>query len=99
MNGAPLEPQHGFPLRLAVPGWYGMASLKWLRSIEVVYRPFEGYQETAAYRYSSSRSERGTPVSLMRVRSLLIPPGTPEFLTRTRTVHRRNHEITGCAWS
>ena len=44
MNGADLEPQHGYPLRLVVPGWYGMASVKWLRSIEVVRTPFEGYQ-------------------------------------------------------
>jgi DMSO/TMAO reductase YedYZ molybdopterin-dependent catalytic subunit len=31
MNGAPLPPQHGYPLRLVVPGWYGMAHVKWLR--------------------------------------------------------------------
>ena len=43
MNGADLEPQHGYPLRLVVPGWYGMPSVKWLRSIEVVRAPFEGY--------------------------------------------------------
>jgi DMSO/TMAO reductase YedYZ molybdopterin-dependent catalytic subunit len=36
MNGATLEPQHGYPLRLIVPGWYGMASVKWLRSIEAI---------------------------------------------------------------
>ena len=36
MNGAPLEPQHGFPLRLIVPGWYGMAHVKWLRAIEAI---------------------------------------------------------------
>ena len=33
MNGQPLPPQHGFPLRLVVPGWYGMASVKWLERI------------------------------------------------------------------
>ncbi|HKZ20228.1 MAG TPA: molybdopterin-dependent oxidoreductase, partial [Acidimicrobiia bacterium] len=36
MNGRPLEPQHGFPLRLVVPGWYGMTSVKWLSAIEAV---------------------------------------------------------------
>ena len=45
MNGRPLEPQHGFPLRLLVPGWYGMTSVKWLDSIEAVTEPFEGYQQ------------------------------------------------------
>ena len=36
MNGAPLLPQHGYPLRLIVPGWYGMASVKWLARIEAL---------------------------------------------------------------
>src|SRR4029077_17189044 len=43
MNGAALEPQHGFPLRLIVPGWYGMAQVKWLRSIEAITEAFDGY--------------------------------------------------------
>ena len=34
INGGPLPPQHGYPLRLLVPGWYGMTSVKWLTSIE-----------------------------------------------------------------
>src|SRR5207245_1052068 len=42
LNGAPLPRQHGFPLRLVVPGWYGMASVKWLARIEISERPFEG---------------------------------------------------------
>src|SRR5919198_187178 len=99
MNGAALEPQHGFPLRLIVPGWYGMTSVKWLRSMEVIAEPFEGYQNVVAYRYSATRTERGTPVTLMRVRSLLAPPGIPDFLTRVRVVSRGSHEITGRAWS
>ena len=44
MNGRPLEPQHGFPLRLIVPGWYGMTSVKWLAHIEAIRGQFEGYQ-------------------------------------------------------
>ena len=42
MNGEPLPPQHGFPLRLLVPGWYGMTSVKWLAAIEVVARALPG---------------------------------------------------------
>jgi len=91
MNGADLEPQHGFPLRLIVPGWYGMASVKWLRWIEVVANPFEGHQQMVAYRYSAARAERGTPVTLMRVRSLLIPPGTPDFLPMSHGGARSRH--------
>src|SRR5262249_8092947 len=43
MNGEPLEPDHGYPLRLFVPGWYGVASVKWLQRIEVLDRPVKGY--------------------------------------------------------
>src|SRR5450830_422016 len=48
MNGRPLEPQHGAPLRLLVPGWYGMTSVKWLTRIEAVTEPFDGYQPAGA---------------------------------------------------
>jgi DMSO/TMAO reductase YedYZ molybdopterin-dependent catalytic subunit len=99
MNGRPLEPQHGYPVRLVVPSWYGMTHVKWLRAIDLATEPFEGYQNAVAYRYSPSRAEPGEPVSLMRVRSLLIPPGFPDFLTRTRIVRRGSVELAGRAWS
>jgi len=99
MNDAPLEPQHGAPLRLVVPGWYGMAHVKWLRSIEALAEPFSGYQQVRAYRYSMTREEPGEPVTLMRVRSLMIPPGIPEFMTRTRVVRHGRVELRGRAWS
>jgi DMSO/TMAO reductase YedYZ molybdopterin-dependent catalytic subunit len=99
MNGAPLEPQHGYPVRVIVPGWYGMAHVKWLRAITALRAPFGGYQQAVAYRYSQTRTEPGTPVTLMRVRSLLIPPGIPDFLTRVRVVQRGSVELRGRAWS
>jgi DMSO/TMAO reductase YedYZ molybdopterin-dependent catalytic subunit len=43
MNGEALPHRHGHPLRLIVPGWYGVASVKWLTEIEVIDRPFCGY--------------------------------------------------------
>jgi len=98
MNGAPLEPQHGYPLRLIVPGWYGMTHVKWLRSIEAIDYEFKGYQHTA-YKYSQSRTLPGEQVSLIRVRSLMIPPGIPDFLTRTRAVQRGTVRLQGRAWS
>ena len=58
MNGQPLPPSHGFPLRLIVPDWYGMASVKWLRSITAIAEPFEGVQQTLLYRYRSSDEAR-----------------------------------------
>ncbi len=42
LNGTPLSPEHGFPLRLIVPGWYGMTQIKWLNRIEVLDRRYEG---------------------------------------------------------
>jgi DMSO/TMAO reductase YedYZ molybdopterin-dependent catalytic subunit len=99
MNGAPLEPQHGYPVRLVAPGWYGMAHVKWLSAITALCEPFDGYQQAIAYRYSDARDAPGEPVTVMRVRSLLIPPGIPDFLTRTRLVECGEVELTGRAWS
>ncbi|AUZ36270.1 sulfite oxidase [Arthrobacter sp. PGP41] len=99
MNGSELPPQHGYPLRLVVPGWYGMASVKWLESIEVVTAPFRGYQQEVAYRYQDSADDAGTPVSRIRVRSLMVPPGIPDFFTRTRLLKPGPVLLQGRAWS
>ena len=99
MNGEPLQPQHGYPLRLLVPGWYGMASVKWLGRIEVIGQPFDGYQFAHAYRYSQNADDPGEPVTLIRPRALMIPPGIPDFLTRTRLVERGPVTLTGRAWA
>jgi DMSO/TMAO reductase YedYZ molybdopterin-dependent catalytic subunit len=40
MNGEPLPPEHGFPVRLIAPGWYGVANVKWLTRIEVLDQRF-----------------------------------------------------------
>ncbi len=61
MNGGPLPPQHGFPLRLVVPGWYGMANVKWLTRIALLEEPFEGYQNAVAYRMYDADGEPGEP--------------------------------------
>jgi DMSO/TMAO reductase YedYZ molybdopterin-dependent catalytic subunit len=49
MNGAPLPPEHGFPLRIFIPGKYGMKQPKWLTEIELVDRPFTGYWEARGW--------------------------------------------------
>ncbi|WP_433526915.1 sulfite oxidase [Nocardia pseudovaccinii] len=98
MNGAPLPPQHGFPLRLLVPGWYGMTSVKWLRNIEVVDRPFTGLQQAVAYHYQRDVDDPGVPVSRIKVRALMIPPGLPDFPSRRRTVDAGAVLLRGRAW-
>jgi DMSO/TMAO reductase YedYZ molybdopterin-dependent catalytic subunit len=99
MNGAPLLPQHGFPLRLLVPGWYGMTNVKWLTAITVINEPFDGYQHTAAYRYRDNEEDEGTPVTRMVPRALMVPPGIPDFNTRERTVPPGLCLLFGRAWS
>ncbi|HXG36370.1 MAG TPA: sulfite oxidase [Dehalococcoidia bacterium] len=99
MNGEELQPQHGYPLRLIVPGWYGMTSVKWLHSIEAVSQPFVGYQMVEAYRYTQSADDPGEPVSLMKVRALMVPPGIPDFVTRVRLVEAGDVTLTGRAWA
>jgi DMSO/TMAO reductase YedYZ molybdopterin-dependent catalytic subunit len=99
MNGAPLPPQHGFPLRLVVPGWYGMTNVKWLSRIDFLDEPFSGYQQSWSYRVRQSEDEVGEPLQRMHPRSLLVPPGIPEFLTRERTVPAGEVLVEGRAWS
>jgi sulfane dehydrogenase subunit SoxC len=97
-NGAPLPPQHGFPLRLLVPGWYGMASVKWLCSIEVVDAPFDGFQ-MQAYRLRQASGEPGQALTRIDPRALLVPPGSPDFMSRRRFLRAGTVLLEGRAWS
>jgi sulfane dehydrogenase subunit SoxC len=99
INGEPLPPQHGFPLRLIVPGWYGMTHVKWLRSITVLNHPFEGFQQAVAYHYRQSTNESGVPVTRILPRALMVPPGVPDFMSRTRFVEPSVQVVEGRAWS
>ena len=99
MNDEPLPPQHGYPLRLVVPGWYGMTSVKWLERITLLDAPFTGYQQARGYRLRQTPEEQGEPVSRMLPRSLMIPPGIPDFATRARTLEAGMCILRGRAWS
>jgi DMSO/TMAO reductase YedYZ molybdopterin-dependent catalytic subunit len=99
MNGAALPPQHGFPLRLVVPGWYGMQNVKWLTRITVLEEPYEGFQNSVAYRMYGADGEPGEPVTRMLPRSLMVPPGIPDFMTRARHVKPGSVTLSGRAWS
>ena len=98
-NGEPLPPQHGFPLRLVVPGWYGMTSVKWVQRITVVAEPFEGYQMVTGYRLRRDEDDPGTPVTRIEPRSLMVPPGIPDFMTRRRFLSPGPVRLEGRAWS
>ena len=99
MNGEPLQPQHGFPLRLLVPGWYGMASVKWLDEIRVSEVPFKGSMQEE-YKYRQDARDPGVPVELIRVRTLMIPPGIPKnFSSGKRLVEAGPVRLAGKAWA
>ncbi|HSR41843.1 MAG TPA: sulfite oxidase, partial [Longimicrobiales bacterium] len=95
MDGEPLRTEHGAPLRLVVPGWYAMASVKWLVRVEAVTEPFVGPYQALRYVYVG---ERGTPhrlpVTRMRVRSLVARPADGEVLGLGEQVR-----VAGSAWS
>src|SRR5262249_19497492 len=82
MNGELREPIHGFPLRLLVPGWYGVASVKWLSGIEVVDKPFKGYFQTVKYtvQRQSGRGQETVVVGPMQVKAEIVRPHAGEIL-------------------
>lgn len=97
MNGEELTPAHGFPLRAVVPGWYGMASIKWLKRIVVTDQPFQGYFQTFNYTIWS-RPEHGlatlVPVTELDVKSQIARPVAHETIAAGRTCR-----IFGAAWA
>ena len=88
MNGQPLPANHGFPLRAIVPGWYAVAGVKWLNDIEVTDKPFDGYYQVERYVFDGH-----TPVTLVRVRSLITEP------EEGANVEIGDLTIEGLAWS
>jgi DMSO/TMAO reductase YedYZ molybdopterin-dependent catalytic subunit len=95
MNGEPLPIEHGYPLRLIVPGWYAMASVKWLTEILPIDRPFAGYYQADKYWYEWQRDARivREPVTLQQVRALITEPAADQEARRGELA------IRGVAWS
>jgi DMSO/TMAO reductase YedYZ molybdopterin-dependent catalytic subunit len=94
MNGEPLTRAHGYPLRLLVPQWYAVSSVKWLTEIRVLTEPFSGHFQTERYVYIDDPiAASHEPVREMRVRALIATPEDGAVLHGTRQVVR------GIAWS
>jgi len=94
MNDQPLTAEHGFPLRLVVPGWYGMASVKWLARVSLLPGPFRGYFQQERYVYVQERgTPDNTPVTRMRVRAIMARPAQGARLKLGPV------EVAGTAWS
>ncbi|MBA3831999.1 MAG: sulfite oxidase [Chthoniobacterales bacterium] len=96
MNGQPLPASHGFPLRAIVPGWYGVASVKWLQRIIVVERPFNGYYETVDYAFweGGAAGSRLVPITEMQVKAVIARPGSNEAIAAGET-----YRVSGAAWT
>lgn len=94
MNGEPLSPAHGHPLRLVVPGWYAVASVKWLVRIEARSRPFSGHYQSERYVYAGDPEvPEGEPVTRIRPRAAIARPADGARLAAGPT------EVAGTAWS
>jgi DMSO/TMAO reductase YedYZ molybdopterin-dependent catalytic subunit len=95
MNGEALPLQHGYPVRLIVPEWYAVASVKWLTGIDLTGHPFLGYYQAEKYQYerlADGQIDR-EPVTLQRVRSVIIEPRSDQIVAPGEAV------IRGVAWS
>jgi sulfane dehydrogenase subunit SoxC len=76
-----------------------MTNVKWLTRITVLEEPFTGFQNAVGYRIYDADGTPGEPVTRMLPRSLMVPPGVPEFMTRERHVEPGLVSLTGRAWS
>src|SRR5947208_5372909 len=96
MNGQPLTAAHGFPLRAIVPGWYAMASVKWLHRIIVTDKPFHGYYQTLDYAFWKRRGDLAelVPLSTMQTKAEIARPAKGESVPANSTVR-----IHGAAWT
>jgi DMSO/TMAO reductase YedYZ molybdopterin-dependent catalytic subunit len=96
MNGAALLPEHGFPVRAIVPGWYAVASIKWLRRIIVAREPFNGYYQTLDYAYwrREGNTARLTPLSELQVKAQIARPRHGEIVQANATI-----AVHGAAWT
>ena len=94
MNGKALPVSHGYPVRLIVPGWYGMASVKWLDEVSLISEPFEGRFQSSSYVYSRREGTPSIPVTRMRVKSLITAPSREAEVKCLSLV-----VVSGLAWS
>jgi DMSO/TMAO reductase YedYZ molybdopterin-dependent catalytic subunit len=96
MNGVDLPPSHGFPLRAIVPGWYGVASIKWLKRLVITDRPFNGFFQSFDYSYFQVTGglPRVVPITELQVKSQIARPTTGEAIKPDF-----DYRIHGAAWT
>ena len=96
MNDVDLPPEHGFPVRAIVPGWYAVASIKWLQRIIVTDKPFAGYYQTLDYAFWKRRGEIAelVPLSEMQIKAEIARPIEGEVVPANSNVR-----VHGAAWT
>jgi DMSO/TMAO reductase YedYZ molybdopterin-dependent catalytic subunit len=96
MNGEKLSVTHGFPLRAIVPGWYAMASVKWLRRIIVTDKPFNGFYQSLDYTYWDRSGPLPTlaPLAEQQTKAEIAQPANGETVAANST-----YRVHGAAWS
>lgn len=96
MNGKDLPAAHGAPVRAVVAGWYGMASVKWLKRLIVSDRPFQGFFQT--FMYTVWDRSRGipdlVPVTDIQVKSAIARPTLNEVVPANSS-----YRVHGAAWA
>ncbi|MBO2461910.1 sulfite oxidase [Actinomadura violacea] len=97
MNGAPLPPDHGFPVRLVVPSWVGVANIKWLGDVQVADEPLYSPWNTRYYRLFGPGypPEGSAPLTRMNVKSAFELPWDAPLPARRRLLHGRSWSGTG----
>ena len=97
MNGDDLPHEHGAPVRLIVPGWYSMASVKWLTKSTAISRAFLGYFQTVEYTYwthSDSFPPERTPITEIFLKSQIAHPVIHQQVRAGEVC-----KVYGAAWS
>jgi DMSO/TMAO reductase YedYZ molybdopterin-dependent catalytic subunit len=94
-NHQPIPFKHGFPLRLIVPQWYAMASVKWIKQITVINQNFTGPFQSIDYVYYPHKetNKDARPVTTMKVNSTIQKPLDRDILNTGK------HFIKGIAWT
>ena len=95
MNGAPLAPEHGFPLRVVVPGYAGVRSPKWLTTITVQEKPSDNHMQARDYKLVPSDVteetvdwDKGITINDMPLNSAICEPAPRSELKAGRTLLR-----------
>ncbi len=96
LNGRPLSSSHGFPLRAVVPGWFGMAAVKWIERIMVSTTPFHGYYQSIDYAYWTRRDGLPTlvPLAEMAPKAQIAQPRKDE-----KVPTGKRYRVRGAAWA